>query len=226
MKILHILDHSLPLHSGYTFRSQNLFRSQRNLGYDPVILTSPKHEEDWSGDWAQKEEIKGFTYYRTGATRNLPGPMSSELWLMYVLSRRILEVAAIEKPDIIHAHSPVLNGIPAIWVGRKFGVPVVYEIRAFWEDAAVDHGTTTEGSLRYNLTKWIETQVCKKADHVGILCNGLKKDLVSRGIPADKITPVFNGVNPDDFKPCQQDEEYLKKWQQKHCDWPHRNCRC
>ncbi|SHJ57197.1 PEP-CTERM/exosortase A-associated glycosyltransferase, Daro_2409 family [Malonomonas rubra DSM 5091] len=212
MKILHILDHSLPLHSGYTFRSQNLFRSQRKMGFEPVVLTSPKHEENWDGDWAPKEEINGFTYYRTGATKNLPGPMTSELWLMHVLSRRILEVAEIEKPDIIHAHSPVLNGIPAIWAARKFGVPVVYEIRAFWEDAAVDHGTTTEGSLRYNLTKWLETQVCKRVDHVGILCNGLKKDLVSRGIPADKITPIFNGVNPDDFKPCQPDEEYLRAW--------------
>lgn len=212
MKILHILDHSLPLHSGYTFRSQNLFRAQRKMGYEPVILTSPKHEDDWKGDWAQKEEINDFTYYRTGATRSLPGPMTSELWLMHVLSRRILEVAEIEKPDIIHAHSPVLNVIPAIWAARKFGVPVVYEIRAFWEDAAVDHGTTTEGSLRYNLTKWIETMVCKKVDHVGILCNGLKNDLVSRGIPADKITPIFNGVNPDDFQPCAADDEYLRAW--------------
>ena len=212
MKILHILDHSLPLHSGYTFRSQNLFRAQRKMGYEPVVLTSPKHEEDWSGEWAEKEEINGFTYYRTGATRHLPGPIASELWLMHVLSRRILDVAEIEKPDIIHAHSPVLNGIPAIWAARKCGLPVVYEIRAFWEDAAVDHGTTTEGSLRYNLTKWIETQVCKKADHVGILCNGLKDDLVSRGIPADKITPIFNGVNPDDFQPCPPDDEYLREW--------------
>ena len=212
MKILHILDHSLPLHSGYTFRSQNLFRSQRKMGYDPVILTSPKHEENWQGDWSQKEEINSFTYYRTGATRSLPGPMTSELWLMHVLSRRILEVAESEKPDIIHAHSPVLNGIPAIWAARKLGIPVVYEIRAFWEDAAVDHGTTSEGSLRYNLTKWLETQVCKRVDHVGILCNGLKNDLVNRGISADKITPIFNGVNPDDFQPCAPDEEYLREW--------------
>ena len=213
MKILHILDHSLPLHSGYTFRSQNLFRAQRNLGFEPVILTSPKHEMSWKGESAEKEEINGFTYYRTGATRQLPGPMTSEAWLMHVLSRRILKVAEIEQPEIIHSHSPVLNGIPAIWAARKLGIPVVYEIRAFWEDAAVDHGTTSEGSLRYRLTKLIETRVCASADHVGILCNGLKNDLVDRGIPAVKITPIFNGVNPDDFQPCSPDDEYLRDWQ-------------
>ena len=45
MKILHILDHSVPLHSGYTFRSRNIFAAQKNMGFDPVFLTSPKHEE-------------------------------------------------------------------------------------------------------------------------------------------------------------------------------------
>ncbi|MCK4622654.1 MAG: glycosyltransferase, exosortase A system-associated [Desulfuromonadales bacterium] len=212
MKILHILDHSLPLHSGYTFRSQNLFRAQCKMGYDPVVLTSPRHEESWQGEWSEKEEINGFTYYRTGATRQLPGPFATDAWLMHVLSRRILAVAEIEKPDVIHAHSPVLNAIPALWAGRKLGIPVVYEIRAFWEDAAVDHGTYAEGSAKYRLTKWLETEVCKKADHVGILCNGLKDDLVSRGIPEGKITPVFNGVNPDDFQPCPPDVECLRNW--------------
>ena len=212
MKILHILDHSLPLHSGYTFRSQNIFRAQRKMGYDPVVLTSPKQEENRQGEWSEKEEINGFTYYRTGATRRFPVPFLSEAWLMHVLSRRILEVAKIEKPEVLHAHSPVLNAIPALWAGRKLGIPVIYEIRAFWEDAAVDHGTYAEGSFKYRLTKWLETQVCKRVEHVGILCNGLKKDLISRGISAEKITPIFNGVNVDDFKPCPVDAEYLREW--------------
>lgn len=212
MKILHILDHSLPLHSGYTFRSQNLFRAQRNMGYEPVIVTSPKYEESWGGAWKDREEINGFTYYRSGAVRTLPGPITSEAWLMYRLARRLYEVALQEKPAILHAHSPVLNAIPALWVARKLKLPLVYEIRAFWEDAAVDHGTTHEGSLRYRVTNKIETLVCQRVDHVAILCDGLKNDLVHRGIPAHKITPVFNGVNPDDFKPCAVDEEYLQQW--------------
>lgn len=182
------------------------------MGFDPVIVTSPKHEESWHGEWESVEEINGFRYYRTGSTKTLPGPMVSEALLMHVLSRRILEVARIEKPALIHAHSPVLNGIPAIWAARKLRIPLVYEIRAFWEDAAVDHGTTHEGSLRYKLTKLIETKVCYRADHVCILCNGLKNDLVSRGLSAEKITPVFNGVNVDDFQPCSSDQEYVKAW--------------
>ena len=213
MKILHILDHSLPVHSGYTFRSQSLFRAQRAMGYEPVVITSPKHEDSWTGPRASRETINDFVYYRSGPVRRpLPVPFARELRLMHVLYRRILEIAATEKPDILHAHSPVLNAIPAMRAARKLGLPIVYEIRAFWEDAAVDHGTYAEGSWKYRLTRFLETRVCSKVDHVAILCNGLKEDLIRRNIPATKVTPVFNGVDIDDFKPCPADPEYLREW--------------
>ena len=212
LKILHILDHSLPLHSGYTFRSHNIFQAQRNIGWHPVIVTSPKHEESWKGTLEPQEQINGFRYYRTGPISNNCITFKVELQLMRALGRRIQEVAHREKPDIIHAHSPVLNAISALWAGRKLGIPVVYEIRAFWEDAAVDHGTYAEGSWKYNLTKSIETWVCKRADQVAVLCNGLKNDLSKREISSQKITPVFNGINPDDFRPCPPDEGLKKEW--------------
>ncbi|MBW2569592.1 MAG: glycosyltransferase, exosortase A system-associated [Deltaproteobacteria bacterium] len=212
MKILHILDHSLPLHSGYTFRSQNIFQSQRNRGWEPVIVTSSKHEESWKGSLKREEEIGGFQFYRTGAVSHNSIPFEAELRLMTALGKRIQEVVKIEKPDILHAHSPVLNAVPALWVGRKFGIPVVYEIRAFWEDAAVDHCTYAEDSWKYKLTRFTETWVCKRADQVVVICNGLKNDLVKRGISSRKITPVFNGINPDDFRSCEFDRDYQEEW--------------
>lgn len=212
MKILHILDHSLPLHSGYTFRSQNIFTAQKNMGFVPIVLTSPKHEENLKKETAGKETINGFFYYRTGPVSIINMPFGTELKLMHRLYKRIMDVAVIEKPDLIHAHSPVLNAIPAIRAARKLKIPVVYEIRAFWEDAAVDHGTYRENSWKYRLTKYMETWVCKKVDHICILCNGLKDDLIKRGLPENKITPVFNGINPDDLKFIPPDNEFLNKW--------------
>jgi hypothetical protein len=73
-------------------------------------------------------------------------PGLGEVAQMKQTTNRMLQVAQQLKPDLLHAHSPVLNAIPALRVGKQLGVPVVYEVRAFWEDAAVDHGSTTEGS--------------------------------------------------------------------------------
>ncbi|WP_028575384.1 TIGR04063 family PEP-CTERM/XrtA system glycosyltransferase [Desulfonatronovibrio hydrogenovorans] len=213
MKILHILDHSLPLHSGYTFRSQNIFRSQKNRGWEPVVLTSPKHEQSWQGPYKDKEVINGFTYYRTGPVEKKGFlPVVPEVMMVRTLKKVLQRVIEIEQPDFIHAHSPFINAMSALDVGRQLGIPVAYEIRAFWEDAAVDHGSYKEGSWKYRLVRFMETRVCKRAGHVFVLCNGLKKDLVQRGIDPSRITPVFNGIDPFDFKPVPPDGDFRDKY--------------
>jgi PEP-CTERM/exosortase A-associated glycosyltransferase len=92
--------------------------------------------------------------------------------------------------------------MPALRVGRRLGLPVVYEVRAFWEDAAVDHGTTHEGSVRYRLTRALETYALKRADAVITICEGLRRDMLARGIPASKITVVPNAVDAESFDPA------------------------
>ncbi len=86
------------------------------------------------------------------------------------------------QPDILHAHSPCLNGLAAIRAARRHRLPFVYEMRASWEDAAVDHGTTTEGSIRYRLSRALETYVLKRADAITTICGGLAQDIQARGI--------------------------------------------
>jgi len=213
MKILHILDHSLPLHSGYTFRSQNIFRAQRNMGFDTIILTSPKHEQSWKGEWADKQEVNGFTYYRTGkVSANGRLPAVPEIRLVRKLGQRLREVIKLEKPAVIHAHSPFLNAMAAAGIAGKLNIPLVYEIRAFWEDAAVDHGSYREGSWKYQLVRFMETRICRRAEHVAVLCNGLKQDLIQRGIPESKLTPVFNGINLSDFKTTPPDQALIDQY--------------
>lgn len=197
MRILHVLDHSIPLHSGYTFRSANILRQQRALGWHTVHVTGLKQ-----GARAQAEEtVDGLHFYRTAPSGNplfrLPG---FDQWdVVRTLARRIEEVAAVEKPDILHAHSPALNGLAALRAGRTLGLPVVYECRAFWEDAAVDHGTSRAGGPRYRLTRAMETSVFRRVDAVTTICEGLRAEIASRGIAADKITVIPNAVDTDSF---------------------------
>ncbi len=196
LRVLHVLDHSIPLHSGYTFRTLSLLREQRKLGWQTFHLTSPKH----SAPSGVEESVDGWHFYRTPQARaglRLPG--LGEVTQMKQTSSRLLEVAQQVKPDLLHAHSPVLNAIPALRVGKQLGIPVVYEVRAFWEDAAVDHGTTTEGSMRYRLTRRLETRALRNSDHVFTICEGLRSDIVARGISATKVTVIPNAVDIEAF---------------------------
>ena len=42
LRVLHVLDHSLPLHSGYTFRTLSILREQRALGWETEHLTTDR----------------------------------------------------------------------------------------------------------------------------------------------------------------------------------------
>ena len=195
MRILHVLDHSVPLHSGYSFRTLAILREQRRMGWETFHLTGPKQE----GCAVLEEEIDGLRFYRTrpGALRSWP--VAGELDLMRAIEVRLTSVARDIRPDILHAHSPVLNALPTLRVGRRLGIPVVYEVRAFWEDAAVDHGTATSGGLRYRLTRGLETHALRRAGAVTTICEGLRKDIVDRGIPAERVTVIPNAVDLDRF---------------------------
>ena len=197
LRILHILDHSLPLQSGYSFRTAALLREQRAMGWETFHLTTPKHYAP-SPD---EEEVAGLAYFRTNVRPTLMrrAPVLDNAMVVRDTRRRIEELWPRLRPDIIHAHSPCLNGLAALPVARKHGVPLVYEMRASWEDAAVDHGSTRHGSLRYRLSRQLETSVVRRADAVVAICEGLASEVAARGVPRDRITIVRNAVNIADF---------------------------
>ena len=202
MKILHILDHSLPIHSGYTFRTRAILKSQIGLGWDVRGVTGPRY----NASEPDPDEQEGLVFDRTAAIRPAPTPIG-ELREVKALERRAIAVARAWKPDILHAHSPALNGLAATRVSRALNIPLLYEIRAFWEDAAVGNGTGTDGSLVYRLTRALETHVVKRADAVAVICEGLRDDLVRRGVSPEKIMVSPNGVDLELFgDPPPRDE--------------------
>ena len=195
LRVLHVLDHSIPLHSGYTFRTLAILREQRRLGWQTLQLTTPKQ----GAGSALEETVDGLKLYRTPSE-----PGTGLLAQMRLTAARIAQVVQQDKPDLIHAHSPVLNALPALWVrllqSRSQRLPVVYEMRASWEDAAVDHGTTTEGSARYRFSRALETFALQRADQITTICEGLRNDISSRGIAGDKITVIPNAVDVGSFR--------------------------
>ncbi|MFM7348545.1 MAG: TIGR04063 family PEP-CTERM/XrtA system glycosyltransferase [Erythrobacter sp.] len=209
-RVLHVLDHSLPLHSGYTFRTRAILKAQEGLGLEVRGLTGQRHNlEAVVKDLREEED--GLVFHRTPGLPSGPPPLR-ELGEIEALAGAIHRVAAEWRPDIIHAHSPALDGAAAERAARALGIPFVYEIRAFWEDAAVGNLAGTEGNLKYRLTRALETRVARAADALFTICHGLKDDLAARGIPARGIRVMPNGVDLSLFgEPVARDEALARE---------------
>lgn len=190
MRILHILDHGLPLHSGYTFRTRAILKAQIARGWEVAAVTGPRH----GASEADEERVDGLRFWRTPPVGALPPPLG-EWREVGSFARRIAQVAREFRPDVLHAHSPVLDAMAGQRVARALGLPLLYEIRAFWEDAAVGNGTGREGSLKYRITKAMETRAVRQAQAVAVICEGLRGDLIARGIDPGKIFVSPNGVD-------------------------------
>lgn len=202
LHILHVLDHSAPLHSGYTFRTLSILQEQHRLGWKTVHLTSPKQ----GPTAALKEEVDGLTFYRTPSRAGV-----GLVRQMGLTARRLGELVCLTRPQLIHVHSPVLNVLPALWVARRLRLPLVYEMRASWEDAAVDHGSTREGSLRYRVSRALETFALRQADQVTTICEGLRRDILSRGISSGRVTVIPNAVDSNLFNLARVDDPALRQ---------------
>ncbi|MFA7602370.1 MAG: TIGR04063 family PEP-CTERM/XrtA system glycosyltransferase [Novosphingobium sp.] len=190
LRVLHVLDHSLPLHSGYTFRTRAILKAQQAMGIELAAITGLRH----AAPGPAVEEIDGLTFHRTpGEPGGLPGYREwREIGLLAAAIERVCERW---RPDVLHAHSPALCGEAALRAAKRLGLPLVYEIRAFWEDAAVGNGTTREGSARYRLTRTLENHVVARSDAVVTICEGLRADLIARGNDGGRIAIMPNGVD-------------------------------
>lgn len=214
MRVLHVFDHSLPLHSGYTFRSRSILRAQHQRGWQTIHVTSGKHQADMA-----EEEADGLHFFRTERSAFWSTvPVLNQWHIVRQLKKRLRTVIAKTSPDVIHAHSPCLNGLAAAQVAKEYQLPFVYEVRAFWEDAAVDHGTTQQDSLRYRLTRALETSVFRQADAITCICQGLKQDIIARGIPEQKITVIPNAVDIESFNVIdEKNNALLQQYQLQGC---------
>lgn len=204
MRVLHLLDHSLPIHSGYAFRSAEILNAQKQLGWHVLAVTGPKQPGH-----APEEILYQRAPFRTGLLRRIP--VIEQFEVIRALRHRVIDIARNERISLLHAHSPSLNGLAALWAAKSLNLPVVYEMRASWEDAAVDHGTSAPGGIRYRLTRASETYVFRHADAITTICEGLRDDISSRGIPSREIAVIPNAVDVNRFLPRPESRNELRQ---------------
>ncbi len=212
IKILHVLGYSVPNISGYTIRSKYLIESENGLGLKPAVITSSKYDHE--KPFVSSVVLSGIEYFRTKSRMvSLKVPFLKELFITRAFRREIKKIVVEKEIGVIHAHSPSLNGLAALGLkNNKCKVPLIYHVRALWEDAAVESGKMKANSLKYIISYYAENFLLKKADYIVVICEGLKTELVNRGYNAEKIVIIENGVDTASFQPIERSEKLTKKY--------------
>jgi glycogen(starch) synthase len=216
MKVLHVLESSIPDTGGYTIRARAIIDHQRRLGMDPVVVTSPLFPA--KGPVPPIEYFDGVRYYRTNhipppaSARSKLGVYARRLLMMQRYRRAVLEIAMQERPDVIHTHSSYSNPFAALPAAKRLDVPLIYEVRTLWGESAVVEDGLRADSWKYRMVWRLELSAMRRADAVIPIAAGIRDELARRGVDPSKMTIVPNGVDNDRFVPRPRDPERAQRY--------------
>ncbi len=200
--ILHIVTDALPsISAGYTVRTQEIALAQRAAGMDPHVVTRIGFPVTAGQiDGRHLVTVDGVPYHRL-----LPWIMPGRADTIAETGlRKTARLVADLQPEVLHAASNYSNALIALALRDATRIPAVYEVRGFWEDTWLSRHADTKGlrdSDRYQRSRALETSCMQAADLVVTLGEAMRDEIIERGVPADKILIVPNGVSDDFLQP-------------------------
>jgi glycosyltransferase involved in cell wall biosynthesis len=215
-KVLHLLKISLPFRqSGYSVRSKYLLEAQVDAGLEPVAVTELGFPRSIGvTDFVESDEIAGIRYHRLDRGPGYDLATPSDRYLTD-FAQAAVPVVREEKPAIIHAHSGHRGyeiAMVGLALGKHFGIPVVYEARGFFESLWTSDMAWSEHSETYRRRFETESRCMAAADAVVTLSESMRNEIVARGIPAEKVSVVPNGVDVDVFQPRTRSEGLVRRY--------------
>jgi len=201
-KILHIVTDALPSTSaGYTIRTQEIALAQRFAGMDPHVATRIGFPVTAGAiDGRATVTVDGVPYHRL-----LPWVMPGRMDRLYQAHlRHAARLTERLRPRVLHAASNYANAVIALALRDATGLPVVYEVRGFWEDTWLSRHTANVDlklSDRYVRTRALETHCMTGADLVATLGEAMREEIIARGVPGENVIIVPNGVSEEFLRP-------------------------
>lgn len=209
-KVLHLVKIGMPhRQSGYSMRTMYTLSGQAEAGLDPVAVTALDFPRNIGVEECPDTDVVGGVRYRHLLRETIP---EKEPWDDYLgaYATALTPVVAEEAPDLIHVHSGHRGteaALVALAVGRMLDVPVVYEVRGFFEALWTRDTAWAERAEIYHRRRAAETHCLQSAAAVVTLSESMKQDIVARGVDPDHVHVVPNGVDPSVFVPQDRDEE-------------------
>ncbi|WP_083521865.1 glycosyltransferase family 4 protein [Arthrobacter luteolus] len=209
-RVLHLVKESRPyLSNGFTSRSHHNFVAELQSGLEPIVVTEPGFPRVVCGpNFPRHEVLDGVTHVRLDVGDIDYSDMPNDDFLQ-MFAQLAYEQVIRYKPSVIHASSG-RRGYDTALVGlalkEKTGIPFVYEVRSFFEgNWTKDIEYEAKGEI-FNRRMWVEEMCMNAADRILTIGQAMKDELISRGIPSEKIGIIPNAVDSNAFSPKERSE--------------------
>lgn len=187
MRVLHVLDHSLPYADGYGYRASSLIKALNAKGIDTLQVTGVAHDQFDS----DIENVGGLDFIRTQKGKNpfVKIPALGELSGRRKLRKNVEQILKDNSVDIIHVHGPAHNVVAVSKIAKQNNIPIHYDYNPYdLFDVSV------------------ETKMILDVKSISVPTEAVKSDLIKRGANPEKITIIHNAVA--DHESSSPSEEY------------------
>lgn len=156
----------------------------------------------YRGRLAQRETIDGIEVLRSWlfASPRLSDVTKSFGFLSFLLSASLQVLLRRIRADVVIATSPPPTvGVPGLLAALKLRAPLIFDLRDIWPEAIASSGRIHSGSL-IGLLGWTERLLYRQADKVTVVTEGKRERLLEKGVAAEKIEVIPNGVDLGQFE--------------------------
>ena len=196
MRVLHILDHFTPSQSGYVSRTMLILDAENTLGIHNICLISNPSVVDTVNKINISKSTNTTVIYIINKHWISRISFIRYIYIMLYIYKNVRNITASYTIDVIHVHSPVINLLPIlIFTKINKAIPVIYHIRAFWEDAALACNKS-RNLFRHWIIRKLEKIACRHVKTVITLSQTMKCELLRRGIHPKSTTIIPNSVLP------------------------------
>jgi len=221
LRILFLTHYFAPDTTSNCIIMTELARELSRLGHDITVVTSFPHydhnvvpeEYRWRIiEQTQEDRVRVYrTYvYLPQQKRWVGGRFLS--YASYNVMSTIVSVF-LARHDVILAPSPPLTvGITACVLSKRWKTPYVYNVQDIFPEVAVELGVLRNPTL-IRFFEWLERLVYDKAAAISVLSEGFRRNVLSKGVCAQKIRVIPNLVDVEYIRPMPKDNPFARQHQ-------------
>lgn len=216
MHILFLTDNFPPEGNAPATRTFEHVKNWVDKGHKVTVITCApnfpegKVYEGYKNRWLSKEKVEGINVWRvkTYMTANEGFIKRTIDFISFMLSSLFFGLFTL-KVNVVIGTSPQFFTVVSAWTLAKLKrVPFVFELRDLWP-ASITAVGVMKASWIINILEKLELFLYRQADLIVSVTHSFKSELKNRGVSADKIKVVLNGVDLDRYKPLQEKDKSL-----------------